>query len=211
MASVVVVESGVDRTVRALSKAWRDCDAMMAGPQYVGPDHCTMEGASKLAQRLKSYWAARGIERAYEIYPLFMKEHGKTIYAIRTYAPIVQAAVVEVKPEPIVLANPAPRQVIKTIIHETLKDHPSVSYKDVMNRNDRTGRGARPQTETAARQACIRAVVAAFPAKSLPELGVIFNLDHTSVLFLLNDEFRARHNAGTLARLRQAKAEQVAA
>ena len=200
--ATVVVESGVDQTVRGLPPEWRDCDAS-TGPQYIGPDHCTAAGAAKLVQRLKAFWSERGVERAYEVYSVMAQYNGRTIWCVREHAPVCVAVAVEVvpPPEPIVFTNPTPRQIIKSIIHETLKAFPDVTYDGVMNKLQRAeGRGSRPQRESEARQACIRAVKAAFPLKSLPELGVIFNLNHTSVLFLLNDEFRARHNAGAQRR-----------
>lgn len=70
--AVVILDTGVDRTVRAptdiLSPAcWRDDDG--GGRVYVGPDHSSREGAQTLANRLREFWLARGEDRRYEIFP----------------------------------------------------------------------------------------------------------------------------------------------
>ena len=70
--AVVILDTGVDRTVRAptdiLSPAcWRDDDG--GGRVYIGPDHSSPEGARALASRLREYWLARGEDRQYEAFP----------------------------------------------------------------------------------------------------------------------------------------------
>ncbi len=183
-----------------------------SGPvtSYRGPDHCSADGAKRLADRLKRYWHKLGVERHYQIYLVRDRDDnlGGAIYGIKRLPdPIVNVPVLAPRErgpnEPPEIIGPAPRARIKSLIKETLKQFPGITYDAVMGRSVyKGGNGKVPPAEQDARWACMRAVrdSGIIAEITYPQLAKIFNCaDHTTALYICSAARREKHAASQKA------------
>lgn len=177
---------------------------------YIGPDHCTKAGAERLAKRLKDYWRARGVAREFEVFYTGVQA-GEPIFGVREAKSIPFVPAKVIKPEGYFAVGPTPRAKLIAIIRDTLRQFPSVSFDQLMNRGGAT-LGKRPYVECAARRACMEAVSTARPDLSTTQIGALFNVDHTTVMYSLSRDFREQKDANKRAwYLRNKQPEQRAA
>lgn len=210
MASVINLESGVDRTVRVNDS---DCDDATEGLReltvsYNGADHCSLAGALMLTKRLRAYWKARGEDRQFEAYtavPAWCSPGNMAVNGVRALTPTIVPPKAAAPPR---VVGPAPRQRIKAIIRQTLRNHIDAPVDDVMNRHGNAGKVSFEVAE--ARRCCVKAIRAAMPGLPSETIARIFNLDKRNIYLLWDDEARQRQNERTKAQY-QRRQEQAAA
>lgn len=99
---------------------------------------------------------------------------------VRTQAEIIKKRDAQIKAlrEKVSRRMPRPVPYTHATIKAVLEEHQGVTWKDVISKNTTF-----PVRK--ARAACIVAVKEAFPTLSYPDLGVIFNRHHTSILNII--------------------------
>lgn len=172
-------------------------------------DYCTAQGAAALARRLTKYWADRGEVREFEAYYVLGDAKTRAVFGVRPKSKIIARAIEEAKTKPPIpiVPTPRPRDKVRGIILAVLRErHPSIPYSAVVAKVQKL-RGKGTRALALARRDCMKAVRDAY-GYSTPQIGRIFNCDHTTVVNALNDEFRARHNARVLKRYHEKKNHQ---
>lgn len=95
-----------------------------------------------------------------------------------------------------------PSDRIAHAIVAALADYPGVTLAEVMGKR-------RTQMISRARRACLKAAKGAHPQLGFCALGRIFGIDHTSVMYALDTDFRFRHAAMHKARFVPARVRRV--
>ena len=165
------------------------------GGEWCGPDHSSLEGARALAKRLNDYWAAQGQPREHEIY--LVRGYGATFgVRLRRPIPINRPEVVKRAPPPKIEVGERPRDKWKAICVATLQEkHPGIPFYAVAGGSRRRLGGRVLEAIWAARRDCVRALKAADPKLSTTQLGAFFKVHHTTIMYALTDECRARRQA----------------